>query len=182
MPNRGIQRSIVELTCFSFFVFLEIRRWIQPCKIWLCRLSLCSVCCLLSFGSQINNFYSVARRIAFDDPQVLTYVRIGYATVQLVILATYYYVSLTVRIYSPISSHSHPLKGQAQERQYRPQIWSVSPSFFLVLFANPFLVEAQNPMVCPHHDRSFSTHSPQVSWPGKARHHYRPRLRPCRSF
>ncbi|KAL9714572.1 phosphate transporter (Pho88) [Leucoagaricus gongylophorus] len=39
----------------------------------------------------------LARRIAFDDPLVLSYVRIGYAAAQLVILATYYYVSLTVK-------------------------------------------------------------------------------------
>jgi hypothetical protein len=38
----------------------------------------------------------VARKIPFEDPVVLSYVRIAYVTTQLVILASYYWVSLTV--------------------------------------------------------------------------------------
>jgi len=36
----------------------------------------------------------VARKIPFEDPQVLLYVRAAYVTVQLIILGTYYFVSL----------------------------------------------------------------------------------------
>ncbi|KAF9446983.1 PHO88-related membrane protein [Macrolepiota fuliginosa MF-IS2] len=39
----------------------------------------------------------LARKIAFDDPVVLSYVRIGYVTAQVIILATYYWVSLTIK-------------------------------------------------------------------------------------
>ncbi|KAA1467291.1 inorganic phosphate transporter [Dentipellis sp. KUC8613] len=39
----------------------------------------------------------VARKIPFDDPEVLQYVRIGYVVSQLVILATYFYVSYKVK-------------------------------------------------------------------------------------
>ena len=43
---------------------------------------------------------TVARRIPFDDPEILTYVRIGYVAVQLIVLVTYYYVSTRVRTLS----------------------------------------------------------------------------------
>jgi len=39
----------------------------------------------------------VARRIPFDDPQVLSYARIGYVTAQLAVLGVYYYVSLKIK-------------------------------------------------------------------------------------
>ncbi|KAH8118153.1 inorganic phosphate transporter [Phellopilus nigrolimitatus] len=39
----------------------------------------------------------VARKIPFDDPQVLNYVRVGYVTVQLLVLSTYYYISMKVK-------------------------------------------------------------------------------------
>ncbi|KAL0945258.1 hypothetical protein HGRIS_000768 [Hohenbuehelia grisea] len=39
----------------------------------------------------------VARKIPFDDPEVLTYVRIGYVTAQVIILGVYYYVSMTIK-------------------------------------------------------------------------------------
>ncbi|KXN82119.1 Inorganic phosphate transport protein PHO88 [Leucoagaricus sp. SymC.cos] len=39
----------------------------------------------------------LARKIAFDDPVVLNYVRIGYVTAQVIILAIYYWVSFTVK-------------------------------------------------------------------------------------
>jgi hypothetical protein len=40
----------------------------------------------------------VARKIPFDDPQTLTYVRIAYVAVQLIVLGTYYYMSSKVRL------------------------------------------------------------------------------------
>ncbi|KAK2464145.1 hypothetical protein APHAL10511_003838 [Amanita phalloides] len=39
----------------------------------------------------------VARKIPFDNPQVLLYVRIAYVTTQAVILAVYYYVSTQIK-------------------------------------------------------------------------------------
>ncbi|KAG0705791.1 inorganic phosphate transporter [Suillus ampliporus] len=39
----------------------------------------------------------VARRIPFDDPEVLNYVRIGYVTSQVIIMGVYFFVSYKVR-------------------------------------------------------------------------------------
>jgi len=39
----------------------------------------------------------VARKIPFEDPQVLTYVRIAYVASQAIILAVYYYISLKIK-------------------------------------------------------------------------------------
>lgn len=39
----------------------------------------------------------VARKIDFNDPQVLTWVRIAYVTVQVVILGAYYFVSMKIK-------------------------------------------------------------------------------------
>ncbi|KAF8956181.1 PHO88-related membrane protein [Flammula alnicola] len=39
----------------------------------------------------------VARKIPFEDPDVLTYVRVGYVVSQVIILAVYYYVSLAIK-------------------------------------------------------------------------------------
>ncbi|KAJ2923731.1 hypothetical protein H1R20_g13368, partial [Candolleomyces eurysporus] len=39
----------------------------------------------------------LARKIPFEDPDVLLYVRIGYVSVQLIVLAIYYYVSTQVK-------------------------------------------------------------------------------------
>lgn len=41
----------------------------------------------------------VARKIPFDDPKVLNYVRLGYVVSQLVMLGVYYYVSMAVRLH-----------------------------------------------------------------------------------
>lgn len=38
----------------------------------------------------------MARKIPFEDPQVLLYVRVAYVAVQVIILGTYYYVSMKV--------------------------------------------------------------------------------------
>ena len=42
----------------------------------------------------------MARRITFDDPQVLTYVRIAYVATQITVLGVYYYVGTVVRVLS----------------------------------------------------------------------------------
>ncbi|KAJ8692113.1 phosphate transporter (Pho88) [Pleurotus ostreatus] len=39
----------------------------------------------------------VARKIPFDDPEVLTYVRIGYVVSQIIILGVYYYITLVIK-------------------------------------------------------------------------------------
>jgi len=39
----------------------------------------------------------VARKIPFEDPQVLLYVRVAYVVVQVIILGTYYYVSMKIK-------------------------------------------------------------------------------------
>jgi len=39
----------------------------------------------------------VARKIPFDDPQVLQYVRIGYVSAQIICLATFYFVSSKIK-------------------------------------------------------------------------------------
>ncbi|KAK0485032.1 inorganic phosphate transporter [Armillaria novae-zelandiae] len=39
----------------------------------------------------------VARKIPFDDPDVLNYARIGYVATQFIILGIYYYVSMTIK-------------------------------------------------------------------------------------
>jgi hypothetical protein len=71
--NAGVQNLVISLGAMQrmfFFPFL----FIQPLK----------------------EKFPVARKIPFDDPEVLTYVRIGYVLTQLTALAIYYYVSLTV--------------------------------------------------------------------------------------
>ncbi|ETW82529.1 inorganic phosphate transporter [Heterobasidion irregulare TC 32-1] len=39
----------------------------------------------------------IARKIPFDDPQVLQYVRIGYVASQVILLAVYYFTSLKIK-------------------------------------------------------------------------------------
>jgi len=41
---------------------------------------------------------AVARKIPFDEPNVLLYVRIGYVVSQIAILAVYYFISYRVRM------------------------------------------------------------------------------------
>lgn len=42
----------------------------------------------------------VARKIPFEDPEVLNYVRIAYVAAQVIILGAYYYVSYAVRLHT----------------------------------------------------------------------------------
>ena len=44
------------------------------------------------------NAATVARKIPFEDPQVLQYVRIAYVATQVIVLGVYYYVGLQVRL------------------------------------------------------------------------------------
>jgi hypothetical protein len=47
-------------------------------------------------SSCFHSIISVARRISFDDPEVLNYIRIAYVVTQIIVLGTYYYVSTAV--------------------------------------------------------------------------------------
>lgn len=42
----------------------------------------------------------MARKVPFDDPDVLNYVRIGYVVSQVLILAVYYFISYKVSLLS----------------------------------------------------------------------------------
>ena len=64
--------------------------------------------CLISFSQSLSQTISstVARKIPFDDPDVLNYVRIGYVASQVIILGVYYLTSLRVCSFSSIMSNS----------------------------------------------------------------------------
>lgn len=58
----------------------------------------------------------MARKIPFDDPDVLNYTRIGYVAVQVIVLGVYYYISMAVRRTEPsYSFHPCLLADQIQE-------------------------------------------------------------------
>jgi hypothetical protein len=52
--------------------------------------------CAVRFDSTDLIGITVARKIPFDDPQVLNYVRVGYVSAQILVLTTYYYLSMKV--------------------------------------------------------------------------------------
>ena len=83
--------------------------------------------------SPIHSFVSlivlpqVARKIPFDDPEVLLYARIGYVSAQLIVLAIYFVCSSRVSIW-PLDlwiGGPHTMPDQAEERPDRSQIWQV---------------------------------------------------------
>ncbi|KAF7317891.1 Inorganic phosphate transporter [Mycena kentingensis (nom. inval.)] len=41
--------------------------------------------------------WTVARKIPFEDPQILYYVRIGYVAVQVLVMSIYFYISMTIK-------------------------------------------------------------------------------------
>ena len=43
----------------------------------------------------------MAKKVPFDDPQVLTYVRMAYVATQVTVLGVYYYVGMQVRLLFP---------------------------------------------------------------------------------
>lgn len=50
----------------------------------------------------------MARKIPFEDPVVLNYVRLGYVAVQVIVLGVYYYISTIVRfLLAPIPHPAH---------------------------------------------------------------------------
>jgi Phosphate transport (Pho88) len=62
-------------------------------------------------------FFPVARKIPFDDPNVLNYVRIAYVAAQIIILGVYFYTSFIVCSFllSLYPSFIYPLSDQAKE-------------------------------------------------------------------
>jgi hypothetical protein len=88
----------------------------------------------------------VARRIAFDDPVILNYVRIGYVTAQVTILATYYWVSLTVRLLALLYSFLTVLQVKRKNDQ---TVLKYGEFCHLPnqTTSDSFLVEAPSPMV-----------------------------------
>ena len=73
----------------------------------------------------------VARKIPFDDPVVLNYVRIGYVFTQLVMLAVYYYVSLTVRLHS--SSQFYLTHPQIKRKNDQTVLKYGKPTFLILV-------------------------------------------------
>jgi hypothetical protein len=69
-------------------------------------------CPLSSFHASLSPSHTchviVARKVPFDDPQVLEYVRIGYIASQAIALVVYYYASSKVCINLPFSDSSTP--------------------------------------------------------------------------
>ena len=66
----------------------------------------------------------MAKKVPFDDPQVLTYVRIAYVTTQVVVLGVYYYVGLQVRFVELVASRgggqgAHASAGRSRRRTTR---------------------------------------------------------------
>jgi hypothetical protein len=64
-------------------------------------------------------FPAVARKIPFDDPQVLNYVRIAYVTAQAIILGTYFFTAQKVR---PASSRALSMRGRLHHTALSDQV------------------------------------------------------------
>ncbi|XP_006457714.1 hypothetical protein AGABI2DRAFT_176336, partial [Agaricus bisporus var. bisporus H97] len=82
------------------------------------------------------------RKIPFEDPIVLGYVRIAYITAQVVILATYYYVSLAVYL---SSKHVSLIRSQIKRKNDQTVLK---------------YIEAAAPMVCNQHVDHACLHRP----------------------
>jgi Phosphate transport (Pho88) len=69
----------------------------------------------------------VARKIPFDDPQVLFFVRVAYVVVQATILGTYYYVSVKASYPSSVVLIliDFRTQDQAKKRLDYTEIWLV---------------------------------------------------------
>ena len=72
----------------------------------------------------------MAKRVPFDDPDVLTYVRIAYVATQVTVLAVYYYVGQQVRSSSAecsarVSRPHATCADQEEERSDGAQVWYV---------------------------------------------------------
>ena len=87
-----------ELQCFLFQSLLFPCHHERRCteSRHLPRCNAAYVCFSVLTHAPSERKIPVARKIPFDDPEVLTYVRIGYVLTQLTALAIYYYVSMTV--------------------------------------------------------------------------------------
>ena len=85
------------------------------------------------------NGRAVAKKVPFDDPQVLTYVRIAYVATQVIVLGVYYYVGQQVHSLHLYRAHERAqgthanelLADQEEERPDGAQIWCVPTIYFL---------------------------------------------------
>lgn len=129
----------------------------------------------------------MARKIPFDDPDVLLYVRIGYVVTQAICLAVYFYISQKVCLplppiflsFRPVCvgwkssyfcgraldwmNYCRCLAGQVEERPDRAQVWYVTRlvCFAFVLPYRPVAVlpvEPPNQMVSPSPTSSKSAY------------------------
>ena len=119
----------------------------------------------------------VARRIPFDDPDVLNYCRIGYVGAQLVVLAIYYYISMAVSI-GPSSStdqaHTTTCRLNAKTTKRCSNTVRHSLTSCSLLILNP--VDPPSPMVRFGYSKLMllRPHSLIVAGPTRpARHYYR---------
>ena len=118
------------------------------------HLSRCNATFVLLLFNQYypSHLSTVARKIPFDDPVVLNYVRIGYVLSQVIMLGVYYYVSTAVIIFYSFLLHPifiHFTLDQTEERSDSSQIWQVTiPLHCPLSIANPHkTVEPPTPMV-----------------------------------
>ena len=77
----------------------------------------------------------MARKIPFEDPQVLTIVRISYVVVQAIVLGTYYYVSSKVSLHVCAQSDqfSNSLHWCRSSKRMIRQCWNMVSSIVLVV-------------------------------------------------
>ncbi len=94
----------------------------------------------------------VARKIPFDDPDVLNYARIGYLATQFIILGIYYYVSMTVRC--TLCAREFTEYSAIQIKRKNDQTVLKYGEFTLIFFCffwvsqAEIIVEPSTPMVC----------------------------------
>lgn len=89
----------------------------------------------------------VAKKVPFDDPQVLLYVRIGYVVAQLTVLGVFYYVSTLVRRFSCLLDCPSPLSQVKKKNDMTVLKYGASPRSSPMPFTHVPLVEPANPMV-----------------------------------
>jgi len=84
------------------------------------------------------NFLLVARKIPFDDPVTLNYVRIGYVVSQVIMLAAYYYVSMAVGLHFSIHLPQLTIYHQIKRKNDQTVLKYGKSE---VLISTPFIVD-----------------------------------------
>jgi hypothetical protein len=132
VTRRGCSASTDHLHLQPFEQLARRPQCPARCKTWSSLLYSCKVRFVAGLFKYISlrdrSTPAVARKIPFDDPQVLNYVRIAYVTAQAIILGTYFFTAQKVR---PSSSralfmrsrlHFAALSDQVEERPDGAQI------------------------------------------------------------